>query len=233
MSRLLTPEEAELLRDSEMRHAVTFAVAVTFVTLGAAIVGIGTTVIVMPDLAWLVTLGIFGVGGAIIMLALILAFRQGRQHIRDVVDMTWDWVRAEIKAKDVTLPAPTAPTLPATPSEGEGMAQQDGRAGWNSRLLHGLPVLTLEYVCNYLADKNSWAEARLATMPVPYVYPPARFGKAEAGTIYDQLFHTERGIFCRAGIIVGRGGAGNAMGKLTTLNAVEMMERLKELPETA
>jgi hypothetical protein len=39
-------------------------------------------------------------------------------------------------------------------------------------------------------------------------------------------------MFCRAGILIERGGPGNPPGKLTTTNAVEMMEKIKALQET-
>jgi hypothetical protein len=128
---------------------------------------------------------------------------------------------------------PSAPSTPALPEGTESVKSEtaDSRGGYADRKLFGIPSITLEWVCNYLGNKNSWAEARMETMPVPYVYPPTRFGKAEGNTLYNQLFHPERGVVCRAGIIGDRGGDGNSKGKLLIDNPVEMMERLKKLEQ--
>jgi hypothetical protein len=129
------------------------------------------------------------------------------------------------------LPAPAAPALPAAPENAKATDASGVGEGFTGRKLHGYPIITVEYVCNYLANENEWTERRMKKMPVPYVYPPALFGKAERGNPYYDFFHHEQGMFCRAGILIERGGPGNPPGKLTTTNAVEMMERIKALPE--
>jgi hypothetical protein len=83
-------------------------------------------------------------------------------------------------------------------------------------------------MCNYIV-KNSWAEERLESVQVPYMYPITYFGKAQGNTVYTQMFHSERGVFIRAGIVGGR--VPKQKGNLLIDNPVEMMELIKALSE--
>jgi hypothetical protein len=153
--------------------------------------------------------------------------KETRDKIGTLITAGVALIYAEIEARKS---APAAPALPAAlETEKTGTDTSGVGEVYTGRKLHGYPVITVEYMCNYLAKKNEWTERRLEKMPVPYVYPLAYFGKAEQGNPYYDFFNHERGMFCRAGILIERGGPGNPPGKLTTTNAVEMMERLKKL----
>lgn len=133
-----------------------------------------------------------------------------------------------------TLPADSTPTpaLPEGNANGKTEMQELSRGGERDRLIQGFAPATIMWMCDYLANGNRWSEAALEKMPVPHQQPPARFGKAEGDTIYQRMFHPDTGVFCRAGIIVERGGASNAMGKLAVRSPLEMLRLLKELPDS-
>lgn len=191
MTRLLSPEEAELLRDSETRHAITFAVAMAFVLVGALIFGGVWSAVVLPDWAWLVTVAIFAVGGAGIMLFLILGFRRGRRHIADVVDMWREWVAQEIKAK--ALPTETTP-LPL-PTETRVIPVTAGnRVGEVVVYVNGFHPEFIKWWAGYLADGNPTSETRLEKMRLPY--QGGLFGGLTDGTPLTRLLDLceKRGI---------------------------------------
>lgn len=221
MSRLLTPEEAEILRDSETRHALTFAVAMAFVVGGALIFGGVWSAVVLPDWTWLVTFAIFAMGGAVIMLLLLLGFRRGRRHVADVVDLWRDWVNAEIKAKE---PAP--PTLPATlPQENRTIPVMSGDRVVDVplNLLHGFDPRDMEFLCRLLAKEFKFTEESMENLELPY--SRKAMGKAQAGTLYTKFMDV-----CGAtGIIEGR--KPKYSGKLMVKDADEMLRRIKALPE--
>lgn len=159
--------------------------------------------------------------------------KQARQKIGNMITAGVALIYAEIRVKTSTPtlpPEPTrAPALPEANVDGTTKTEPSRGGLFIGKNIQGLPPLTVEFVCNYLGNKAEWTEAAMEKMPVPYLYPPARFGKAEGDTVYNQLFHHERGIFCRAGIIGGR--APKQSGKLLVDNPVRMMELIKALPE--
>ena len=100
-------------------------------------------------------------------------------------------------------------------------------------MIHGFDPATIMWVCDCIANGMPWTEAHLEKMTVPHMQPPAPFGKSELGEPYYRLFHSVNGIFCRAGIITGRGGPGNLTGKLAITSPLTMLDLIKELPEIA
>jgi hypothetical protein len=221
----MTAEEIKVLGDSEMETGQRMAIALGIVSVAFLLIIGGLVFTTVPNLlAWVFLLAV-GFGSAAVTAAMLWAWRRRN-------DIIATFMRYKLPAP---LPAPAAipaPALPETKEAETPIAKEPVGEVFTSRPLHGLPVLTVEYMCNFLGNKNSWAEGRLEKMPVPYLYPPARFGKAEGNSVYNQLFHPARGMFCRAGIIGERGGGGNDTGKLLIDNPAEMMEKIKALQET-
>jgi hypothetical protein len=180
------------------------------------------------DAVWIAAL-VFAAFGLIAFSVGLAIFILNIAHIRGIITRAMTLLDRETAHR---FPAPAAPALPEGKANEKATDANGVGEVFTGRKLHGYPVITVEYMCNYLAKKNEWTERRLEKMPVPYVYPLTYFGKAEQGNPYYDFFNHERGMFCRAGILIERGGPGNPPGKLTTTNAVEMMERIKALQET-
>jgi hypothetical protein len=219
----VTADEIKILGDSEMETGRSLAIGMGIVSF-ASLVMIGAfTAAVVPNLLHVAFFGIVAFGAAAATGVLFWAYRRRNELI------------AAFKARylPAPLPAPAAISAPALPPalENAKVTDANGVGGYAERPILGYPAILIEYMCNYLANKNDWTERRMAKMQVPYMYPLTYFGKAEKGTPYYDFFNHEQGMFCRSGILIERGGPGNPPGKLTTTNAVEMMERIKSLPD--
>jgi hypothetical protein len=226
---IFEPSAIDKVRIVGTKHILTYValylgLGVLF-ALAAAIFGAWME---LPYVSWASALLFFACGLKAVAVVLENE-RETRQKIGNLINAGVALIYAEIRTKTA---APAAPALPAALENAKATDASGVGEVFTGRKLHGYPIITVEYMCNYLANKNEWTESRMERMPVMYVYPLTYFGKAEKGNPYYDFFHHERGMFCRAGVLIERGGPGNPKGKLTTTNAVEMMERIKALPET-
>ena len=186
------------------------------------------------DALWIAALVFAGFGFAAFAAGLAI-FGLNIWHSREIVQRGITLLDREI-ARRLPAPEPTptpapAHTLPANEKGADGDTQAESRGGERERQIQGFDAATIAWVCDYLANGNRWTEAAMEKMPVPHMFPPARFGKAEGGSPYQRLFDSEHGIFVRAGIIVERGGEGNSPGKLAIKSPLNMLERIKALQE--
>jgi hypothetical protein len=209
----MTTEDIKVLADSEMETGRSLAIGLGIVSIASLVIIGSFTFAVIPDLLSVVFLLAVGFGAAGATGALFWAWRRRNRIIAMFVAYA--------------LPAPVYPTLPQAEID-EKPETEDSRGGYAERKLHGIPAITWEWMCNYIV-KNSWAEERLESVQVPYMYPITYFGKAQGNTVYTQMFHSERGVFIRAGIVGGR--VPKQKGNLLIDNPVEMMELIKALSE--
>ena len=214
----MTADEIKLLGDSEMETGHRLAIGLGIVAIGTLVIVGSFTAVVIPNRLMYAFFLIVGLGSAAATGVLFWAYRR-RNGLMQAF-------------KDLYLPALPAPPAPSTlPLETEQVEAQEESRGGDGRPLHGFDAATLAWLCDCLANGMPWTEATLEKMRVPHMFPPARFGKAEGDTPYNRLFHSERGLFIRAGIIIERGGEGNKPGKLAIRSPLTMMQLLKELPE--
>lgn len=158
---------------------------------------------------------------------------QGHGQRSRVVDKGIDLLDLQIKREMATpaaLPEP-APTT-ALPPDDEPDAFVWNHSGVGEvvpkDLIAGFDPRFIDWLLDYLLGKgNRWSEAALENMPVPY--EGGVFGKAEGTTPYQRLFGLPDGVLVKAGIIVGRGGPGNATGKLGMATKEEMRAALKQV----
>jgi len=209
----MTTEDIKVLADSEMETGRSLAIGLGIVSAASlVIIGLFTAVTAANLLAW-AFFGIVAFGAAGATGALFWAYRRRNELLE------------AFKKNYLPAPKSTPSTLPAETTKDE--TQEPGRGGYAERKLHGIPALTWEWMCNYIV-KNSWAEEKLEGVQVPYM-PLTYFGKAQGNTIYNQMFHSERGVFIRAGIVGGR--VPKQKGNLLIDNPVEMMALIKALSE--
>lgn len=217
----LHTQEAEQLREGEMAHAFGFALAFGILTILAVLVSIGVSMAFFPDLLQLLVVTVFGVGGATIMLVLILGFRRGRQHMSDIVETWRQWMLQEMaRRKKETASVTTIRVLPQATQEVIPVT----RPPKAPELVQGFDMRDIESLCIAFSLGARWSEAALMDKPLPVT-------KMELGkTLYYKLIDE---VFIPAGVIGGRGGPGNKTGKLEITDPDAMMAAIRAKFPTA
>lgn len=220
MMRLQTTE-AENLRQSEMTHAIGFAVAFVFVTLGAILLFAALALVLQAPqdvLKWGLVI-ISALGGFIIAGSLLTGLWRGRGHISWIMYQFNEWNALQQKAERVKLilalmPAPMPVTLEQTTIayNSVGMKSPQTILGFDER--------DLESLCLAFALGAKWSEAALLDKPLPVTK------EILTKTRYYELIDS---VFVPSGIITTRGGPGNKTGKLTTDDVDLMMQKIRAL----
>lgn len=218
----LPTEEAEALRQSEMDHSITFALAfgilTVIATLATALFG---WVFALPFVGYL-TLIMFLIGGMAVGFVLLTGLRRGRWIIRRVVEIAEDWIDAEISAKQRATALPT-PTLPSTlPLENRMIPVSTGDrvVDLPLDLIHGFDPRDLMFLCRQVARRN-YTEEGMEKLELPYSHDV--MGKAQPGTRYTLFME----LCVTAGIIEGR--APKKSGTLAVTDPDEMMRRIRQV----
>jgi hypothetical protein len=214
----MTAEEIKVLGDSEMETGRSVATMLGIVSVAFLVILGGFSIAVLPNLLPLVLFLVVGLGAAAATGVMFWAWRRRNGIIATFMSYKLPALR----------PAPPA-TAPATAPEIKIVDVQSSRGGESARKIHGFELATLAWVCDSLAQGALWTEAALEKYTVPHMQPPTLFGKARGDTPYNRLFNSETGLFIRAGIIVGR--TERFSGKLAITTPLEMLHRIKELPE--
>lgn len=205
----LPVQEADLLRDGEIRTGITIAAAFAVVTLLFMLGAIGVSMALVPDLTGIVVAVVFALGGATVALVLILAFRRSRWHMQTVVNAWRDWIQAEIDAKypppqAAQTPAQEAQTVPVT----SGVKEPSEIGGFDKADLLAL--------CRAFAAGMKWTEDKMVGFTLPHTQE----------TLTKARYIALMALFVERGVIDGRGGPGNKTGKLLIADPNEAYARL-------
>lgn len=183
------------------------------------------------DVSFPLTLVFAGCGGGMVF------------SIAMIIPRTWSHIRWERETREIaqdrqyeieilrfTPPTPALPPAPALPQPDIHATLVSGREVDIPReTIHGMEPVDVEWLATYLANGNKFTEAALEKMPL-ISNPKERWGKAEGATPYNRMFNAESGILIQAGVIAGRGGAGNPSGKLVETDAREIVRKVRSLP---
>lgn len=205
----LPVQEADLLRDGEIRTGITIAAAFAVVTLLVMLGAIGVSMALVPDLTGIVVAVVFALGGATVALVLILAFRRSRWHMQTIVTAWKEWIEAEIDAK---YPAPAPAQLPA--QETQTVPVTSGVK--EPAEIGGFDKADLLALCRAFAAGMKWTEEKMVGFVLPHT--TETLTKAR----YIQLM----ALFVERGVIDERGGPGNRTGKLLVKDPDEAYARL-------
>lgn len=221
-------DEVDLLRRGEISSSLIVGGAILTLTVVLfLLLGLIGTLAGWEILPALLTIVLF-VGGMSAAVIFVTGWERGHGHAQAVIEKVKAVIDAEIAARKAALPP--VPALPAAlPEPTETIRVTNGSRVEDipRNLVHGFDPRDLEWLAQYLANGNKWTEAALEKMPLPY--SKEKFGKAEGNTPYMRLFGVPDGLMIRAGVITGRGGPGNAAGKLAVTDAAEMVRRIKGL----
>lgn len=217
----LQTAEATQLSDDEIQTSVVFAVAFTVFTLLGAVVSIGLSVAFAPDLLGVILSAVFGIGGAIVMLMLILGFRRARQ-IRATIVNVWQEYHideSERKQKEIRS-VTTIQVLPQTTPTPTQEPFPVNRALKPIEFVKEFDLRDIESLCVAFSLGAGWSEAKLLDKPLPVTKTPL------TKTLYYRLIDE---VFVASGTIGARGGEGNKTGKLLIPNPDDMLTAIRKL----
>jgi hypothetical protein len=227
MTRYLTPEETDALSDAEVRGAGFLIGVLSVLTLAAVIFGTIAAANAMPNLTWIVFVGVFAVGGASIASVAILAYRRRIWLVNVFIEMRRALLDAELDEREAVKPLPTTTYLPTlTPEPREIPVRTPDRVGVVVLdYVNGFDPRDLAYFAKYLVNGGRTSENVLQDVTLPY--EGLKFGGAIEGTRFTRMLD----LCEKRGILSARDSARRKPGTLLVKDEQEI-ERLLLLEDT-
>jgi hypothetical protein len=222
MTRYLTPEETDALGDSEIRGGLFLIGVLSVLTIAAVLFGTIAAAQAMPDLIWVVFVGVFAIGGASIAAVAILAYRRRIWLVNVFVDMRRALLDAELDEREATTTLPTTTYLPTKVEEPREIPHNVGdRAGvLVIDFINGFDPRDLAYFAKYLANGGRTSENVLQDVTLPY--EGLKFGGAVDGTRFTRILD----LCEKRGILTPRDKARRKPGTLLIPNEQEILRLL-------